>query len=265
MEAERLARRQKALESQQAQSATAIGVPIGVPGSFDGAQDDSLPSKKESGQLAQSWKLHTSPAKKRKAEDDVIVIDDDDDEEEEEDSNRGKQTRHIGAPAARRQKLETTEAKVDKGKSTTSAPSSLTLPPTSQAAATTTVIPGLASAFTSSPKTRLPFAKGAVKKTWVRGQHRQGDDITLDEIWQEDTLELAVLSSFQWDEDWMMSKLDIRRTRVMLIAYAVDEHQVSYSYKQTTVASIVTPLLWYIIRQIARVRVATPFHCSKSF
>lgn len=72
----------------------------------------------------------------------------------------------------------------------------------------------------------LPFAKGVVKRTWVFGCPRSGDDIKLEEIFDRNHLELAVLSSFQWDESWMLSKVDIARTRLILVAFANDEAQV---------------------------------------
>lgn len=74
---------------------------------------------------------------------------------------------------------------------------------------------------------RLPYPDGVVKRTWARGYRRCADDITIEEIFQKDKLEIAVLSSFQWDEDWMMSKLDMRKTKVLLVAYAADDTQVS--------------------------------------
>ena len=76
---------------------------------------------------------------------------------------------------------------------------------------------------------RLPFPGGVVKKTWVRGYPRLGDDITIDEVLQKEQLELAVLSSFQWDDEWLMSKVDISRTKLLLVAFAADESQVSRS------------------------------------
>ncbi|KAI1495682.1 tyrosyl-DNA phosphodiesterase-domain-containing protein [Biscogniauxia marginata] len=74
------------------------------------------------------------------------------------------------------------------------------------------------------PPQGLPYPKGVVKKTWARGYPRQ-DDIKIEEVFQKDELELAVLSSFQWDEEWMLSKLDIRRTKIMCIAFASSEAQ----------------------------------------
>lgn len=77
----------------------------------------------------------------------------------------------------------------------------------------------------ASPSGSLPYAKGTVLRTWARGTPRE-TDITIEEIFQKDDLDLAVLSSFQWDEDWLVSKLDMRRTKILLIAYAKDDTQV---------------------------------------
>ena len=71
----------------------------------------------------------------------------------------------------------------------------------------------------------LPFPRGVVKKTWSRSQPRLGDDIKIEEVLQKDKLKLAVLSSFQWDDEWLVSKLDLAQTRVILIAFAADEAQ----------------------------------------
>ncbi|ROV90301.1 hypothetical protein VSDG_08124 [Cytospora chrysosperma] len=69
---------------------------------------------------------------------------------------------------------------------------------------------------------RLPYPKGTVLRTWARGTPRQ-DDIKIEDILQKDQLELAVLSSFQWDEEWLMAKLNMKKTKLLLIAYAPDE------------------------------------------
>ena len=42
---------------------------------------------------------------------------------------------------------------------------------------------------------------------------------------QKRELELAVLSSYQWDEEWLLAKVDVARTRVVLVAFAADEAQ----------------------------------------
>lgn len=73
---------------------------------------------------------------------------------------------------------------------------------------------------------KLRFPKGVVKKTWVKGQPRLGDDIRLEEVLQKDELELAVISSFQWDQDWMLDKFDLRKTRLVLVSTGGDEAEV---------------------------------------
>lgn len=78
----------------------------------------------------------------------------------------------------------------------------------------------------SSSNSNVPYPNPTVKRTWVRGTTRRGDEITIEEVFQKDKLELAVLSSFQWDEEWMLSKLDYTRTKILLLAFARDEAQV---------------------------------------
>lgn len=68
---------------------------------------------------------------------------------------------------------------------------------------------------------------GAVKKTCVSNQPRKGDDITLEEVFQRGDLELAVLSSFLWDMDWVFDKLDMQKTRLYLVMHAKEEDTVS--------------------------------------
>ncbi|POS74731.1 ubiquitin interaction domain-containing protein [Diaporthe helianthi] len=74
------------------------------------------------------------------------------------------------------------------------------------------------------PEAGLSYAQGTVRRTWALGFARRDDDITIEDVLQRDSLELAVLSSFQWDEEWLMKKLDLRKTKVLLIAYAPDEN-----------------------------------------
>ena len=76
-------------------------------------------------------------------------------------------------------------------------------------------------------KAKLPYAKGIVKKTWVQGYPRTGDDVKIEEVLQRDQLELAVISSFQWDEEWMLSKFNLAKTKLLLVAFAGSEAQVS--------------------------------------
>lgn len=69
------------------------------------------------------------------------------------------------------------------------------------------------SAASASP---LQFPRGAVKKTWALNCQRE-NDIKFEEVVQKNELELAVLSSFQWDYDWLFTKFDVKKSRFMLV------------------------------------------------
>jgi hypothetical protein len=51
----------------------------------------------------------------------------------------------------------------------------------------------------------IQYPNGVVKKTWAFGYDRKGDDIKIEEVFQKNDLQLAVLSSFQIDADCMLS------------------------------------------------------------
>ncbi|KAL9131998.1 MAG: hypothetical protein Q9217_000208 [Psora testacea] len=67
------------------------------------------------------------------------------------------------------------------------------------------------------------FLSGTVKKTWVLGHERVGDDIKLEEVLQKDDLQLAVLSSFQWDIPWLLAKMSMEKTKITLVVQAKDQ------------------------------------------
>ncbi|TVY39670.1 Tyrosyl-DNA phosphodiesterase [Lachnellula subtilissima] len=73
---------------------------------------------------------------------------------------------------------------------------------------------------TSTPGIQYP--DGAIKKTWVYGCPRQGDDIKIEEVFQKKDLELAVLSSFQIDPAWVEAKLD-GKTKIIWVLQEKDE------------------------------------------
>ena len=58
------------------------------------------------------------------------------------------------------------------------------------------------------------FPRGTVKKTWAFGCPRTSDDIKLEEVLQRQDLNLAVLSSFQWDVEWLLAKINTRSMSV---------------------------------------------------
>ncbi|OKL56771.1 hypothetical protein UA08_07925 [Talaromyces atroroseus] len=79
----------------------------------------------------------------------------------------------------------------------------------------------------------LRFPKGVIKKTWAFGCARIGDDIKIEEVLQSSDLQLAILSSFQWDMEWLFSKFRTRDTRFMLVMQAKEE-STKYQYEEET-------------------------------
>lgn len=91
---------------------------------------------------------------------------------------------------------------------------------------------------TARPLPQWPF--GAVKKTYVSNKPRTGDDITIEEVLQRGDVELAVLSSFLWDTDWIFKKFDMRRTRFYLIMHAKEESTVGSLLRKSSCARKLT-------------------------
>ncbi|KAA8573112.1 hypothetical protein EYC84_003635 [Monilinia fructicola] len=71
----------------------------------------------------------------------------------------------------------------------------------------------------------IQFPHGVVKKTWADGFPRE-DDIKIEEVLQHSTLQHAVLSAFQVEPDWVISKL-LRTTKVIWVLQAKTEAEVS--------------------------------------
>lgn len=90
--------------------------------------------------------------------------------------------------------------------------------------------PGTVSKSGSEPT----FLNGVVKKTWASG-HDRHDDIKIEEVLQRDDLTLAVLSSFQWEIDWLFSKINTESTPVTLVMQAKEE-SLKRQYEEETSA-----------------------------
>ncbi|KAL2844650.1 phospholipase D/nuclease [Aspergillus pseudodeflectus] len=69
----------------------------------------------------------------------------------------------------------------------------------------------------------IQFPEGTVKKTFAFGYRRTPEDIKIEEVLQKSNLELAVLSSFMWDMEWLFSKVDLRNTRFIMVMQAKDD------------------------------------------
>ncbi|KAI4241762.1 MAG: hypothetical protein LQ352_007386, partial [Teloschistes flavicans] len=78
--------------------------------------------------------------------------------------------------------------------------------------------------------TTLPFANGIIKRTWAFGHDRDGQDIKLEEVLQKKDLQLAVLSSFQWDMDWLLAKIKTTQTHLVLVMQA-DTEEMKTQYR----------------------------------
>lgn len=80
----------------------------------------------------------------------------------------------------------------------------------------------------------LPYINGVVKKTWAFG-HPRDNDIKLEEVLQKNDLSLAVLSSFQWDVEWLLRKINTKNTQLVFVMQA-DTDEVKAQYRRETAA-----------------------------
>jgi hypothetical protein len=68
-----------------------------------------------------------------------------------------------------------------------------------------------------SQETKLQYPRGVIKRTFATKFPRT-DDITIDEVLQADSVNIAVISSFMWDSEWLnkkLSPLNVRQIWVM--------------------------------------------------
>ena len=76
------------------------------------------------------------------------------------------------------------------------------------------------------PSHILEYPNGTLKKTWAFGQPRH-NDIKFEEVIQKNTLTTAVISSWQWDFDWLMTKFVPGKTKFVFVMEAKTEQDVS--------------------------------------
>ena len=77
------------------------------------------------------------------------------------------------------------------------------------------------------------FLEGQVRRTWALGYPQDADMITLEEILDKDDLQLAVLSSFQWDIPWLLAKMNISKTLITLVMQAKDDATKEQYHQET--------------------------------
>lgn len=58
----------------------------------------------------------------------------------------------------------------------------------------------------------IQYPRGAIKRT-VAKKYPRTDDITIDELLETSSLNIAVISSFMWDQPWLEQKLDPRTVK----------------------------------------------------
>lgn len=108
---------------------------------------------------------------------------------------------------------------------TVKSPAQAVLPLSSFPPSTSAAIKPIASSTTSA----LHHPNGTLKRTWAYG-HPRANDIKIEEVLQKNTLNTAVISSWQWDFDWLMTKFVQGRTKYVFVMEAKDEAEVSSSW-----------------------------------
>lgn len=82
------------------------------------------------------------------------------------------------------------------------------------------------------------FVDGVVRKTWALGYDRH-EDIKIEEVLQRNGLTSAVLSSFQWDIEWLLRKLNTTTTHITLVMQAKEEStKRQYEQETSTMANL---------------------------
>ncbi|KAG9950374.1 phospholipase D/nuclease, partial [Aureobasidium melanogenum] len=84
----------------------------------------------------------------------------------------------------------------------------------------------------SDAPSTLQYPRGTVKKTWAFG-HARNNDIKIEEVLEKSTLRTALLSAFQWETNWIMNKLDLKQTKVIMVMQA-DNEDIKQQYRQET-------------------------------
>jgi hypothetical protein len=70
----------------------------------------------------------------------------------------------------------------------------------------------------------LQYPKGTIKRTWARAFPRT-DDITIDEVLEASKVNIAVISSFMYESDWLYEKLDPHKVKQIWLMNAKGDAQ----------------------------------------
>jgi len=95
----------------------------------------------------------------------------------------------------------------------------------------------------------LQYPSGTLKRTWAFG-HPRASDIKIEEVLQKNTLNTAIISSWQWDFDWLMTKFVPGKTKFVFAMEAKDDAEVSLSCALHALFCIVSFLLSCFVRFI---------------
>ncbi|KAJ5600303.1 tyrosyl-DNA phosphodiesterase-domain-containing protein [Penicillium hetheringtonii] len=87
-------------------------------------------------------------------------------------------------------------------------------------------------------KEGIQWPSGTVKKTRLSKSPRKPDDVSLEEVLQSNDLELAVMSSFLWDMEWVLRKLDTKKTRILFVVHAPNEERPMYEAEAASIPNL---------------------------
>ena len=68
----------------------------------------------------------------------------------------------------------------------------------------------------------LQFTRGVLRRTWAH-KHPRSNDIKVEEVFQASDLKLAIMSSFQWDTKWVLSKVNPNKIKQVWFMSAKEE------------------------------------------
>ncbi|KAF2222684.1 tyrosyl-DNA phosphodiesterase-domain-containing protein [Elsinoe ampelina] len=80
-------------------------------------------------------------------------------------------------------------------------------------------VPSRTQSIHNAGSTALQHPHGKLFKTWAFKQARNGNEIKIEEVFEKNTLEMALLSSFQYDLAWLFTKFNTQKTRFHFVVH----------------------------------------------